>query len=360
MLFALYRALRERRTAAPERIVLGLVVAAMIAIALGARAVSGFDSYAEAGYAKLGLAQAYAPPSAPFGTGFSLVSTIWGVPMPAATHGPGWIALISATAGHAATAGGAIFTLRVIEAVALLALIALLARRNTSTAALVAFNPALYVAFVSNAQPDLFAATLLIGALAAGAALPLLAAALVACAGLIKLPMLLLAPVVFARPRGALRARILWTAVAMLLGVLVSLWLGGPAYFARIGDEVRAVFVPADRAAAVALAVRCALLIVAGVALVTALLRGVVRRAAAWSFVALAPVIAPAALAWTLPFAALARPSLTELLIVLPLAAALLDTSFPHAGLGVLAAAAMLVYAIVDAVRRRALPVDVR
>ena len=65
----------------------------------------------------------------------------------------------------------------------------------------------------------------------------------------------------------------------------------------------------------------------------------------------------PAALAWPLPYAALARPVLAEFLMLLPLAAALLDASFPRAGLGILATVAMIAYAIVDITRRRAVSV---
>jgi hypothetical protein len=239
--------------------------------------------------------------------------------------------------------------------VALFGLLALLARRgaNAAVLALVAFDPALYFAYVVNAHGDLLAVVLLIGALAAAAALPLVAAVLVACAGLLKLPLVLLAPVVFTG-RGALRARLGYAVLAVVLAVAASLWLGGRVYFDLFAAQLHAVFVPVTRAGAVATAVRCGLLIVAAFALANAFVRGVVRRAAAWSFVALAPLISPAALVWTLPYAALARPVLAEVLILLPIAAALLDVSFPRPGFGVLATAAMLAYAIFDAVRRRA------
>jgi hypothetical protein len=359
VLYGLYRALGGREVSLGERIALGIAAAAMIAVALDARAVNGFDTVADVGYAKLGLAQAYAPPATPFGADFSTISAVWGVPMLPASHGPGWIALSSAVAGRAASLGGAIFALRSLEVVALLGMLALLARRGATAAvlALVAFNPALYFAYVVNAHGDLLAAVLLIAALAAAASLPIVAAVLVACAGLLNLPLILAAPLVFAG-RGALRARLAYAVLAVVLALAASLWLGGRVYFDLAAAQLHAVFVPADRAGAVATAVRCGLLVVAAFALVNAFVRGLVRRAAAWSFVALAPLIAPAALAGTLPYAVLARPVLTELLILLPVAAALLDVSFPRPGLGVVATAAMLAYAIFDAVRRRAVPVD--
>jgi hypothetical protein len=357
-LYALYRALRDRPAGLGERIALAVVAVAMIAIALDVRTVNGFDVYADVGYAKLGLAHAYAPPATAFAPGFGAINAVWGTPMPPDALGPGWVALCAAVAGPAATLGGAIFALRVLEAVALLALIALLARRGASVAvlALVALNPALYFAYVVNAHGDLFAATLLVGAPAA-AALPLLATLLVVCAALLKLPLILLAPLVFSA-RAPLRVRLVYVALAVLLALGASFWLGGRVYLDQVAAELHAAFVPADRAGIVATALRCGLLIVAAFALVNAFMRGVVRRAAAWSFVALTPLIGPASLAWALPYAALARPALIEFLILLPLAAALLDASFGRAGLGALATAAMLVYAIIDRIRRPTLPIE--
>ena len=364
VLYALYRALRDRDVTLAERIVLGAISVAMLVVALDTRTVNGFDTYAEAGYAKLGLAQAYSPPATPFGNGFAFVSTIWGTPMLPDGQGPGWVALTAATAGRAATLGGAIFTLRVLEVVALLALIVMLARRNTTALAvpaLVALNPALYFTYVVNAQPDLFAVTLMIGALAAAASFPILAAVLIACAALVKLPLLLLAPAVFVAPRppatptarNSVRARLGYIALAALITAVASFMLGGSEYFARFGAEVRAAFVPADAAGLIPTAIRCGLLVVAAFALVRAFRLATVRNADRWSFIALSPTIAPAALAWMLPYAGLARVMLVNSLIVFPLAAAVLDVSFPHAGFGVLATAAMLAYAVIEAVRLR-------
>lgn len=358
VLYALYRTLRMRHVGQFERLALCLVAALMVAIALDVPVVNGFDVYADVGYAKLGLAHAYAPPPIRFGHGFDAISAVWGTPMRPDTAGPGWVVLSSAIVGRIATLGGAIFTLRCVELVALLALIGLLARRGSSTAmlALVALNPAVYFAFIVNAHSDLLGATLLIGALAAAGAVPIAAAVLIACAGLVKLQFVLLAPAVFA-DRGSLPARIGWMLLAIGLPCGASFVLAGRPYFTLLGGELHAVFAPVDRAAQLALALRCVLLAVAAFALANAFVRGVVRRAVAWSFVALVPMLNPAALAWPLPYAALARPVLAEFLMLLPLAAALLDASFPRAGLGVLATVAMIAYAIVGITRRRAVSV---
>lgn len=354
VLYAMYRALRVRYVGQIERFALCIVAALMVAIALDVPVVNGFDAYADAGYAKLGLAHAYAPPAKPFGGDFAIVNAVWGTPMRPDTAGPGWVALTSAVTGRIATLGGAVFSLRCIEVVALLGLIGLVARRgaNTGVLALVALNPAIYFAFIVNAHSDLFGATLLVGALVAVAAVPLGAAALIACAGLVKLPFLLLAPAVFA-DRGSVAARIGWVVFAAALACGISFLLGGRPYFVLLEREVHGIFAPGDRASQIALVLRCALLAVAAFALVSAFVRGIVWRGSTWSFVAIVPMLNPAALGWPLLYAALARPVLAEFLMLLPLAAALLDASFPRAGLGALAVVAAIVYAIADIIRRR-------
>jgi hypothetical protein len=363
-LYALYRALRDREAGRGEYVALALVAAFMIGVALQAPTVNGFDAYADAGYAKLGLAHAYTPLATPLGNGFGLVNTIWGNPMPPDAQGPGWVALAAATAGRAATVGGAIFTLRVIEVVALLALTALLVRRNRAAIAipaLVALNPALYLTFVVNAHPDLFAVTLAIGAAAAAAAFPILAVVLLACAALIKLPLILLAPAVLVPPRASTpltartsaAARLAYIALAALIAVLASLSLGGTPYLARFAAEVRAAFVPAGVTGLIAVAIRCGLVIVAATALVRVFRFGFVRPAAQWSFIVLSPTIAPAAVAWILPYSAQARTLLAASLILFPIATAIFDVSFGQTGLGITAIAAILVYAIIEAIRLR-------
>lgn len=363
-LVALYRALHGRDATRVERVLLGAVAVAMIAIALGARTVNGFDTYADAGYAKLGLAHAYAPPAAPLKDSFGLANTIWGTPMPPDAQGPGWVALTAATAGRAATIGGAIFTLRIIEVVALLGLIALVVRRNRAAIALpalVALNPALYLTFVVNAHPDLLAVTLVIGAAAVAAAFPILAVVLIACAALIKLPLILVAPAVFVPPRASrqptartsLRARLAYIVLAALIAVLASLSLGGTAYLARFAAEVHAAFVPTGLTSLIAIAIRCGLVIVAAAALVRVFRSGIVRHSPQWSFIALSPTIAPAAIAWTLPYSACDRTLLAGALIFFPIAAAIFDVSFGQTGLGTIALGAILVYAIIEAIRKR-------
>ncbi len=363
-LYALYRSLRDREAGRAEYVALALVAAFMIGVALQAPTVNGFDAYADAGYAKLGLAHAYAPPATPLANGFELANTIWGTPMPPDAQGPGWVALTAATAGRAATIGGAILTMRVIEVVALIALTALLLRRNRAAVALpalVALNPALYLTFAVNAHPDLFAVTLVIGAAAAAASFPILAIVLIVCAALVKLSLILLAPSVFVPPRASqpptartsVRARLAYVVLTALIAILASLALGGTAYLARFAAEVRSAFVPAGVTGLIAVAIRCGLMIVAATALVRVFRFGTVQRAARWSFIALSPAIAPATLVWILPYSAQARTLLAGSLILFPIAVAIFDVSFGRTGLGIIALAAMLFYAIIEAIRLR-------
>ena len=76
-------------------------------------------------------------------------------------------------------------------------------------------------------------------------------------------------------------------------------------------------------------ALRGALLLVAAVALGAAFLRGIMWRTASWSFMAVSTVVWPWYLAWAFPYAALERRALVQYLVLLPLAAALLEGAFP-------------------------------
>jgi hypothetical protein len=64
-------------------------------------------------------------------------------------------------------------------------------------------------------------------------------------------------------------------------------------------------------------------------------------------------MVYPWYLAWSIAYAALERVALVRLLVLFPLAAALLDVAFAPLGLGQLAMFAMLVAAVVEIARRR-------
>jgi hypothetical protein len=63
------------------RIVLAVAALVMIGDGLSVRALSSMDTYAYAGYAKLGLAHAYEPTGVPFAGSFAPIGHLWGRPI---------------------------------------------------------------------------------------------------------------------------------------------------------------------------------------------------------------------------------------------------------------------------------------
>ncbi|HWT05972.1 MAG TPA: hypothetical protein VN224_09475 [Xanthomonadales bacterium] len=360
VLFGLYRVLRGRVTTVAERAGLTLAAVAMLLIALNARTLLGFDAYAYAGYAKLdGIGAAYAPPATRFPDAFAAVNTIWGTPITRSYYGPVWIVLDRLVAGPAATLGAAIFALRLLEVAAFVAIAAVLARRRAGAAALALFalNPAVHAMYVANAHNDLVGVAFVMLALVLAARAPLLAAACVALAGCVKLPLAATALLVFAG-RGRVRRRIVWVGVAAALTVAGSLLLGGGAYLDALAFRLHQGHAHAGPAWLTATALKGGLVVVAALALAAAFARALVWRAASWSFIALSSLVYPWYLVWSLPYAALERGALAAYLVLLPLAAAALEPAFPHFGLGQLAMLLMLAAAATEIVRRRSRPAD--
>jgi len=360
VLFLLYRVLRGRVVSVAERAGLVLAAGAMLLIALDARTLLGLDAYAYAGYAKLGgIHAAYAPPATPFRGPFAAVNALWGTPMTRSYYGPFWIVLDRLVAGPAATLGGAIVALRLLEAAAFVAIVAALAARRAGTAAIALFalNPAVYAMYVANAHNDLIGVAFVMIALALAARVPLAAAVCVALAGCIKLPLAATALVVFAG-RGDARTRMMWVAAAAALTVAGSLLLGGGAYVDALLFRLHEGNAHHSLNALTATAIKAGLVIVAALALLAAFVRARVWRAASWSFIVLSSLVYPWYLAWSLPYAALERGALAGYLVLLPLAAAALEPAFPHLGLGQLAMLVMLVAAAVEIARKRSRAID--
>lgn len=362
IVYALYRALRDRAVPMMERAALAFVAVMMLAIALAAPAMSGFDAYAYAGYAKLPhLADAYSPPAARLAGSFGVVNDVWGSPLVPSYYGPLWVALSRVIAGGAQSVGSAIFAFRLVEVGAFAGIAVVLAawRRDAMVVALFALNPAVYALYVANAHNDLLAVALIVSAVALSRRFPLAAAAAVAAAALIKVPFVAAALYVFAG-RGALRARLGWVVVALGLAAAASLLFGGHAYAADLIARLHETTAGGGRISELtARAIKFGLLAVAGTALVAAFVRGVVWRTAGWSFITLGSLAYPWYLIWALPYAALERGALVAFLVLLPLVAAAMEPAFPHLGLGQAAMLVMLLAAGFELLRRKPVRVDV-
>lgn len=355
VLFALYRALRARRAVVVERVALALAVAAMLLLALNARALIGFDLYAYLGYAKLAtLHAAYAPPPVRFPGAFGAINDMWGTPLVASYYGPLWIALDRLAVGGATTLGGAVYSLRLLEVVPFAAIAVTLALRGGAAfAALFALNPIVHVLFVTNGHNDLVGIALVLIALALAARVPFAAAVLVGAAGLVKLPFAATALVVFAG-RGTVARRAGWVALALAVAAGGSLLLGGSDYAHALAFRLHQVsHSHVTLTVLTGKAIRAGLLLVALLALSAAFARGIVWRSASWSFAALSSTVYPWYLAAALPYAALERGALASFLILFPLAGALLENAFPHLGFGQLVMLVMLLSAAYEIVRGR-------
>jgi hypothetical protein len=202
----------------------------------------------------------------------------------------------------------------------------------------VLLNPMLWFQFVSNAHNDLVAVCLLAGAIALVVRrYHPLAALLVAAAGLVKFPFMIVGAVVFERlgPRRAL----LYAAGAAGLCVLLSALFGGRPYLDALLDTGRltdAATAPLMKYAKVTIALST-LGIVAFV---------VFRRRfpsfGGFVFPAIAPTFYPWYLLWALPYALAARRFALPTLVALPLLGTLADGIYGYHGFSLLVPAAAL------------------
>ena len=358
VLYGLYRSLRDRTTAVWERVALAAIALAMLALALGARSVLGFDLYAYAGYAKLGVPAVYAGPPVPFAGDFRAVSDVWGWPISTCPYGPLWVALAQRAAGGATSLASALLALRLLAAGGFAAIVALLAwRRGVAFAALFGLNPALDVLYVANGHNDLLAVAPLLLAIALAGSLPFAAALLAAAAALIKLPFAAGVLLVFAG-RGGLARRAAWAGLSFALIAAGSLLWGGSDYVHYLLHRVHEYHATNTLSAVTASVIRLGLFALAVVAVLAAFVRGTIWRAASWSLIASSSTVYPWYLATALPYAVLEGGALAAFLVLVPLAAALLEFAFPHLGLGQLTMLVMLGAGIVEIVRKRARPLD--
>jgi hypothetical protein len=301
-LLGLYRS--GARTAAA---VAGAVLMALFSFA---PVLSNADLYAYVGNGLLGRA-AYTPPAAPFPGDLAAINAFWHVPVPAATYGPLWLAIATAVVATAPTLALKMTAFRLLGAMLLAALFALLHayRIPPRVLAIVALNPALYFEFVLNAHNDLPAVVVVTAAALTASWWPLGASLLVAAAALIKLPFVLLGLPVLANVRETV-PRVLAVAVAVVAAAIVSWFAGGPAY-------ARALLAYASgshlESAVHAIAALAAL---AAIAFAVAGMRRL--KSAVWLLPMFGAYTAPWYALWSLPYALGARRVLVYLAIWLP------------------------------------------
>jgi hypothetical protein len=362
VLYALYRLLRGIEARRRDWGILGLCALAMLALALRAHALLSSDAYAYVGYAKIGgLSQAYAPPpNHAFHANFTVLNRvfrIWGPTTVPSYYGPLWVLVSAAIVSGTRDLASAIFAFRLLEVAPLWVIIAVLARRDRTAAALFALNPAIYALYIANAHNDLFAFAFVMLALAVAEALPWLGALLVILASLVKIPLAAFAFVVFSGS-AHLKSRLPWLAITLTGAALAAALLGGGAYIHDLlhHSESGWATAPGTQQAAHGLvqhAIERGLMLVAVVALIAVFVTGWVARSGAFSFIKLTPVIVrPWYAIWGLPYAALDPAALAAFLVALPFFALLEEIAFPPTGLGHAAMAVVVLFFIGEVVLR--------
>ena len=339
-LLALYRS-----RAAPATLIAGC--GAMLLLSLAAPVLTNADAYAYVGNALLGAA-AYAPPASAFPGEYRVINAFWHLPMTPTTYGPLWLVVVRTATLAAPTLAGKLIALRVYGALLFLATIAGLRVLGlpSRVLAVVALNPAMQLEFVANAHNDMTAIVLIVAAACFARRLPLASVALIAAAGLVKLPYVLLGlPVLAAVPAKRARVAMAFAAVA---AVAVFSWLGGGApYLHALTTHVAGspsldpVHVAAALAALVAIAV--------------ALMGGRRLRSAVWLMPSLGAYLDSWYLMWGFPYALGRRRVLASFAIWFPLVAALVDLTIVQLWTAPLVAAVVAGYLVLNRPPREAI-----
>lgn len=320
---------------------------ALVLLSMTSPVVTSFDLF---GYVGIGMLkwQPFARPAAFFSGEFARVFDHY--PLRPTIYGPVWIATNALVVASGTTFLGKIIALRLFGVMVVAALIATLRALGAGRAVLwiVALNPMLWWQFVADAHNDLFAVVLIAGALLAVERRVLwLAIILVAAAGAVKLPFVVLGLVVFGRAETR-RATVICALLSLALAVGISALAGRPYLDALLSTaQGRHVWDPASTAG------RIVVVVVAFAALGMALARKRWIGFAGWLFPGFAPVLFPWYLVWSLPYVVAVGDGIVETLIALPLVATLADPIYALDAVSLLAASGAVVYVIVATLRRR-------
>jgi hypothetical protein len=298
----------------------------MTVVAFASRGLTSSDLYAYLYDAAYGTA-AYHPHTLSADGPFALVGHLWSFRMLPAAYGPVWLDVAHALAGSPGNMAQHVFVLRMLSAVSFAAVLGALVALRVPAAflGLVALDPAIPYQYVADGHNDLFGIALLLWATVAamrGFLVPALALAVLA--GASKISFAAIAPLAFASLSG-MRRRVVWGALALAGSAAVSFALAGPAY-AHALAEITAIY-PTSVEPGGAFVPR--LTTVVALALVAAAV--VYRRTGwpgAWAFVALGSVPFPWYLGWGLPYLVLDARRAVPFLVLFPLVAFAMTTTY--------------------------------
>jgi hypothetical protein len=324
-LYALYRSLRGRTLGIVGTVLVACACAALLGCALATHATAaGADLYLNVGYGHLGI-DAYATPARPFPGEFVAINRLLGVPILSAAYGPLWIFVASAIVNAFGTLATQLQALRVAGALAFVACAFCLRAAGVTPAgvALFALNPALVFQYVVDAHNDIFPLAFALLALAVARRAPWLALICVVCAGAMKLPFAVAGALAFAQlpERGR---RIAFAAAALALSLAATELGSGGRYFVSVTYALgyQRLDDPFDRLGH-ALAIAAA----AGTFALALWARRFIASGS-WTFLAFGAIVLPWYAAWGIPYAVLQRTFLPVYLILLPLLAFDLSTTF--------------------------------
>jgi hypothetical protein len=282
--------------------------AAMLLLSCSAPVLTSFDLYGYVQYATLGL-KAYQPSSLPF-VGEYHIFDLWHDRPITAPYGPLWLVVAPLVTSALPTLLSKMLALRVLSALLFLALLAGLHALGTPARIrnVAALNPGLMLQFVANAHNDLLPIVLIVwGAVLVRTRTPL-AFGLIAAAGLVKLPYMILGLPILAAA-GRRWSTLAGIALTIMAVVGLSWATGGSGYLAALTAHVHEY--PQDLAQHVAALAALVLILLA-----TANRRRI--RAAVWAIPMLSAALYPWYFVWGLPYALARRRALGYLLVGFP------------------------------------------
>jgi hypothetical protein len=326
LLIALYLVLRERYLTAKHWVVVAVGASTLGTISLLTASLTSIDIYAYTASAILGIS-AYHPPNFHFHGEFFAFNRLYGATMLPSPYGPLWLGLSVAVTSPFASLAGKLVALRVLGLTALMCCFFACRSHGVKGPELVLFalNPAFYQFFVQDAHNDITAAALALTSMALARRSTVAAVIAGASAGAIKLTLLSVGAIAFARTPGRTRRVALWVAtivfgVGLCLSVGPMVYLGALHLTSVLYQDILDDPVENVLHASLALAAIGAML---GVS--------IWKRAtptAAFAFMALSEAFFGWYAIWGLPYAVLERRGLHLFLIAMPILSFLDSTTF--------------------------------
>jgi len=323
-LYGLFRLLPAHRVSNLTKAFIAGGVVIMLAASLSVR-LTGLNSILYVYFAKVAnVATAYhVPPSfAQLPPSFATLHHVIPRLLPS-PYGPLWELFDRQLLAGTHSVAQAIFTLKVANAVVLLAVFAalLLLRLPLRQAALFFLNPALYDNYIVSAHNDLFAILpILVALFFARRRAFAVAAVLASLAGLVKLSLVVVALATVASV-GRLRTRLTNAAIIIAVVVVGSLLIGGRPYLQALifTEKFLSHQNGSNATRSVRDALQMVLIAVGCVAVVNAVVWKRCLRSATWMFAGFSGLLHVWYFPWTIPFAVRFRVTTAALAISLPL-----------------------------------------